>query len=805
MKQFLLFAIISFSVIQSFSQTGSINGKITDEFDNPLKQATVSLRSVNVDANKLTTTDELGQYHFKNVEQGSYTIIVSFVGYETVSKETVVKGGEAIEQNVALKNSAQIIPDITIVAAKQKEDILRLDPIKDTYIFGGKKSEVIVLENKDVCLTEKFGRQIFAKVPGVFVYDMDGTGNQINISTRGLDPHRGWEFNIRRDGIITNSDFYGYPASHYNIPMEAVDHIELVRGTGSLEYGAQFGGMINYVPKSPSEKKFAFESINTGGSFGLVSTYNAISGTLGKFTYGTYFNKKKSNGYRDNSNSEFDAQAVMLQWQPNENLSIKAVWAHSNYVIQLAGPLTDSIFYANPQASTRSRNYYNPDIHVPSIVLKWNISEKTKLHFTTSAILGARNSVMFDKPATVGDTINTTTLDYNGRQVDMDHFNSYTTELRVLQNWKLFKHDHTLAAGVQYMINDLHRQQQGKGTTGNDFDLTLTDPAWGRDMHFKTQNIAVFLENRWSVFKNFTINTGVRYESGESNLSGKISYLPDEDIPNTIKHQFPLYGVSAEYAPSTNFNIYGGWSQAYRPVILKEIIPASVYEVSDKSLEDASGYNAEIGFRGKWKILKWDVSAFHITYNNRLGTLAQTDTANNLTIFRTNIGNSQTNGIEFFTEADFEITNNLSLNIFTSTSYMDARYVDATLRNGSNENIVIDGNKVESVPQWISRNGITLRCKTISFSGLYSYVSETFADAFNTEEPNASGSAGIVPAYGLLDLNLTIGITKQFSLKINASNVLNEHYFTKRPQFYPGPGIWSSDGRSFSATVCLKF
>lgn len=77
---------------------------------------------------------------------------------------------------------------------------------------------------------------------------------------------------------------YGYPASHYNIPLEAVDRIELVRGTGSLQYGAQFGGMLNYVSKqSDSAGALTFESINTAGSYGLLSTFNAISGTKGKF------------------------------------------------------------------------------------------------------------------------------------------------------------------------------------------------------------------------------------------------------------------------------------------------------------------------------------------------------------------------------------------------------------------------------------------------------------------------------------------------------------------------------------------
>ncbi|MCF8451850.1 MAG: hypothetical protein K9G42_01530 [Pedobacter sp.] len=39
--------------------------------------------------------------------------------------------------------------------------------------------------------------------------------------------------------------------------------IELVRGTGSLQYGGQFGGMLNYVSKDPdSARVFTFESMN---------------------------------------------------------------------------------------------------------------------------------------------------------------------------------------------------------------------------------------------------------------------------------------------------------------------------------------------------------------------------------------------------------------------------------------------------------------------------------------------------------------------------------------------------------------
>lgn len=701
------------------------------------------------------------------------------------------------------KDTSSRLDEVNINIKKHR-DISRLDSIQGTFIFSGKKSEVIKLSNRDAALTEKYGRQIFAKIPGIFVYDMDGTGNQINISTRGLDPHRGWEFNIRKDGIITNSDMYGYPASHYNIPLEAVDRIELVRGTGSLQYGAQFGGMLNYVSKQPdSAKTFTFETINTAGSYGLLSTFNSISGTKGKFKYYAWFNKKAIEGYRKSSDSKYDAQNISLFYEFNPELLIKAEWTRSNYVTHLPGPLTDEMFNADPKTSTRSRNYYSPEINVPSITLDWKAGKQTQIKFITSAIIGTRNSVMFDKPATTVDAIDPVTLKYANRQVDIDHFNSYTAELSVLQSYSLFKQTSNLAVGVQYMNNDLHRQQLGKGSTDTDYDLTLVTPGWGRDMNLKTKNAAVFAENRWVLFPKFSVNTGVRVEIGETDMSGVIVNYPENAIPNHIKHQFPLFGTSAQYELTKNMNLYAGWSQAYRPVIFKDIIPGSLYEVADKDLKDAKGYNIEGGFRGNWKFLNWDVSYFQLAYNNRLGTLAQLNDKGEEIIYRTNIGNSVTKGLELFTQAEFQLGTATTVSVFTATSYMDAKYKNATLRSG-NKNVSIDGNKVESVPQWQSRNGVTLRIKRSSMSVLHSYTAKSFADAFNSTIPTPTGSAGLVPSYNLFDFNANTAITKYLHLGFNLNNAFDKHYFTKRPQFYPGPGVWPSDGRTFSVTLAAR-
>ncbi len=679
-----------------------------------------------------------------------------------------------------------------------------MDSVKGMFIYSGKKNEVISLSSKDASLSEKYGRQIFAKIPGVFIYDMDGTGNQLNISTRGLDPHRGWEFNIRKDGIMTNSDIYGYPASHYNIPLEAVDKIELVRGTGSLQYGAQFGGMLNYVSKQPdSTKTLAFESINTAGSYGLLSTFNSLSGTKGKFSYYAWFNNKSVKGYRDNGDSKSNAQNVSMFYHANKNILLKAEWTRSDYTIHLAGPLTDAMFQNNPQLATRSRNYYSPKIHVPSLTLDWKTGANTQVRLTSSAVLGERNSVMFDKPATNVDVIDPATQQYANRQVDIDNYNSYTTELRLLHSYPLLKQISNLVTGIQYMNNDLHRRQLGKGTTGSDYDLSLVTPGFGRDLHLKSANVAVFAENRFTLFNGFSVSAGARMEIGDTKMNGVIKNYPDNAIPNKIKHRFPLFGLNSQYAINGNMNLYAGWSQAYRPVIFKDIIPGSLYEIADKNLKDAQGYNLEAGFRGNWKALSWDVSYFQLLYKNRLGTLAQKNTAGEEIIFRTNIGHSMTSGLELFTQAEFLLSKTSSLTLFTATAFMDAKYRDAVVRSGT-ANIPINGNKVESVPEWQSRNGITFKIKQVSLSGLYSYTAKSFADAFNSVTPTASGSAGLVPAYHLFDFNSKISLTRRFQLRLNLNNAFDRQYFTKRPQFYPGPGIWPSDGRTFSASLGIK-
>lgn len=692
-----------------------------------------------------------------------------------------------------------------MIKSWMRNDIDRLPEVQNNIITTGKKSELINLGSTNANISIKTGRQLFSKVPGVFVYDMDGSGNQINISTRGLDPHRSWEFNLRQNGVLINSDMYGYPASHYSAPMESFEKIEIVRGTAALQSGAQFGGLVNYVTKKPdSAKSFSLESMNTIGSFGLLSSYNAVSGTIKKISYYAYYYRRHSTGYRKSSKSDAEAQFVQIKYKLSDAVSIKVEIGRSKYLYQIPGPLNDSMFYADARMSTRSRNYFSPDIYIPSLSANWKIASNTNLSLTASGVFGNRNSVQFDAFANINDGIDPATNNYKNRQVDIDHFKSRTIESRLLHQYSLGRVKGKLAAGVVYMNNDLHRRQLGKGTTGMNYDLSLVEPGFGRDIHFLSNNVALFAENAFSITRKWTISPGIRWENGESKMRGVITYYPPNELPTNIKHQFTLLGISSQYLLNNEHTLYAGFSQAYRPVIFKDIVPGSVYERIDKNLKDANGYNLEAGIRGKiQKRLQYDVTLFSLLYNHRPGTLVLQDNSGQSYTHKTNVGDSRTNGVELFLQYKFPLTSNLYAGLFSSISFMKGKYISGEVSNGAS-NKSIRGNKIEAVPDWIVRNGLDILYKGFSCTFLYSYTSSSFSDALNTNVPPVNGAKGFTPQYNVWDFNASFKSKSFYSIRAGVNNMLDKQYFTKRPTFYPGPGIWPSDGRNMYVTLGIK-
>lgn len=675
-----------------------------------------------------------------------------------------------------------------------------------TYLFSGKKTNVIYADPGKANLSGNVARTLFAQVPGINVWEMDGAGLQLNIGTRGTDMHRSIETNIRQNGYNTNSDVFGYPENHYNMPFQAIGEVQYVRGSAALQFGDQFGGMINFKIKEPdTTKTFGLESEQTIGATRFFNTYNAIGGKVGKISYYAYFDARNGDGWRPNSKFNYHAFYAHIKYQFNSKGSLAFEFSRSDYVQQIAGGLTDAQFAVTSRQSNRARNFFNPVINIPALLFNYNFSKHTKLEITSHMLAGQRNSVQFIATPNVSDTVNTTLKTYNPRQVDRDYYKSFTTEARLATSYLLGGHISTLSTGIRYSNTLTKRLQKGVGTTASDFDLSLVKD-YGIDTHLKTDNYAAFVENLFRITKRFSFTPGARLEVIKSNLSGVVNNR-NTPIDFHQSRNFPLFGAGLQYQVSNGSQLYGNISQAYRPYLYAAVVPADQLTVVDKNIKDSRGYDIDFGYRGRiTQVFTFDVNAFYVKYNNRAGTLTLTDNTNIKHLYLTNIGNAVSKGIEVYTEVSslrgFNPQSGTDIRLFNTLAYTHARYVTGSINvSGVNNSLV--GHQIEGTPTWTNRTGLTFLSGAVTSTILFSYVSKNFSDANNTAF-NATGASGVVPAYRLVDWSFNYNFLKNYHVNFQVNNLLNEKYFTRRINMYPGPGILPGDGRSFNIGLGIK-
>jgi len=702
---------------------------------------------------------------------------------------------------------------------KTKRDTVKLDTIsiKDTKpkhlgdivgtnIFAGKRTFSITPDASKANVANNNARMIFSQVPGVNVWEMDGAGLQLNIGTRGTDTHRSIETNMRQNGYNTNSDIFGYPEDHYTPPFEGISEIQIVRGSAALQFGSQFGGMVNYKMKEgDSTKVLGVESNQTVGSNRFFNSYNAVGGKSGKWSYYAYFDNRTGDGWRPNAAFDYHAYYANIKYQFNEKGSLALQFSRSDYRQQIAGGLTDAQFDVNNRESTRSRNFFNPEINIPALLFNYNFDKNTKLEVTTSGIIGQRNSVQFIANANVADTVNKSTNAYNPRQVDRDYYYGFTTEARILHTYKLGDLNSTFTAGVRYFEEHTQRRQKGVGTTGSDFNLELVKP-YGIDLRLHTTNYAAFAENIFQVTPKFSITPGFRFEDIQTSMKGAII---NQTFPVSYDQtrNFPLFGTGFQYQLTSSSQLYANISQAYRPYIYANVTPADQLGVINPNLKDSKGYDADLGYRGNIKnIFNYDLSAFYVYYGNRVGTLTELNSSNVNYLYTTNIGNAVAKGVEVYTEVSLlrSFNENASgdIRLFNSLAYDHARYTSGSINQGTS-NISLVGHYAEGTPDWIERAGLSYISKHVSTTLQYSYVSKNYSDANNTVF-NPTGASGLVPAYHVFDWSLNYSFLKNYHLIANVNNLLNAKYFTRRINMYPGPGILPADGRTFNIGFGIK-
>jgi Fe(3+) dicitrate transport protein len=88
-----------------------------------------------------------------------------------------------------------------------------------------------------------------------------------------------------------------------------------------------------------------------------------------------------------------------------------------------------------------------------------------------------------------------------------------------------------VAAGAALSNNDLHQRQQGRGTNGTDFDRSPSSGTFGRDLHYRTNNIAAYLENALRLRPEWSVIPGVRVEHGTTKMRGRLASYDPANTP----------------------------------------------------------------------------------------------------------------------------------------------------------------------------------------------------------------------------------------------------------------------------------
>jgi Fe(3+) dicitrate transport protein len=790
-----------------FSQKSSIIGKVTDSSKQDLVGANIILKGTV----RGVQTNSNGEFIIKGLNAGNYTLVATLLGLK--AKETTISLGENEVKtvNFELQDETYTLKDIQVVASRGVRGNEHLAEIDGYTINATKKNEVIKLDHINANLAMNNSRQIFSRTPGISVWENDGSGIQLSVASRGLSPNRSWEFNVRMNGYDITPDPMGYPEAYYTPPMEVVDRIEIVRGASSLQYGPQFGGLMNFVLRKPDiSTRITVESQNTIGSNGLFSTFNYIGGTEGRLSYTAYYQKRFGDGWRDNSYYNTDHAHAELSYAITNKFKIGAEVTYMTYKSQQAGGLTDAQFAQDARQSVRSRNWFSTPWLVPSVSAEYIFSEHTKLSWKAFGVIAERSSVGNVAAITAVDNLS------SSRQVDRDYYNNFGSELRFITDYKILGMNNTMASGLRYYNGNIDRQQQGKGSTSMEMEFSV-EGEYPRDLNFNNINKAAFFENIFRFSKRFLMTAGARLENINSIMQGRFSLSNGQAnnlTPITRERSFLIFGGGAEYHITSQTEFYSNISQAYRPVLISDLTPPATTDVIDENLQDARGYNFDFGYRGKvGNYLNFDIDYFYVNYNNRIGTITQTNASNQRYQFRTNLGRSISHGFEGYVEFDpvtafFKTSKIGYVSIFTSLAYIDATYRDFKTTSVVNGQVVegnLSGKRVENAPRKINRFGITYNKKGFSMTWQMSDIGKAYADASNTETANAAATTGLIPAYSVQDLSASFKFLKHYNVKAGVNNLTDERYFTRRAGGYPGPGILPADGRTFYLSAGIKF
>lgn len=799
--RFIIIAVVCCNACILYGQnTARLSGVILDQDSIPLQDVIIQTKAEGL----LVFSDRQGYFSLDLIKGKLYTVLFKRINSEL--KEEIFNIASDTSIVITLRVSTKELPTVTILTDTDAFGIRQLRSVEEGGLYVGKKTEVINIERLLGNKAANNARQAFSKVPSLNIWESDNAGLQLDIGGRGLSPKRSANFNTRQNGYDMSADALGYPESYYNPPLQAVRQIEVVRGAGALQYGSQFGGMINFkLKEGNTERKVNFESHNTYGANNFINTYNSLHGQIHKLNYYSYFQYKRGDGYRDNSEFDQIGAYIGAAYAFSDRLKVGINLTHMNYLSQQAGGLTDEVFARAPRSSNRERNWFRVNWNLAAILLEYQPADQIKIYNRLFGLAARRTSLGILETPDLPDPL-------SNRDLLDGLFRNIGNETRVAINYKgPTSVDNTLLVGTRIYKGFTNFSQQF-GTDGSDPDFTRVDTSFFNrrksDFDFPNVNLAVFAENVFRINPKLSLVPGFRLEYIGTQADGTLintirinafnDFIEEEVIEtSSARRTVFLYGLGLSYKFNKNYELYANATSNYRAINFTDVQIQTNIQVVDPDIKDESGYSIDLGLRKRnFSPFFIEAGLFYTIYDNRIGEVID----DGLRV-RTNIGSARIYGAELFFEMDIlKLLNRESDHKFTW-------FINGSVNKGTYTRIndralvgVRSGNSLEDLPDHNIKTGLTYGVNAFSTSLQWTSVGSQFSDAANTT--NAfKGVFGIVPSYNVMDLFMRYEFSSDIKLSFSINNVLDSAYFTRRAPSYPGPGIIPALGRIWNTTL----
>jgi hypothetical protein len=263
---FFVFSAV-FTTLNAQSNSGSINGVVTDPSGAVIPGATVSILNPVSAYSRTATTDSAGRYQFPNIPFNPYHLAVTMTGFSPFAQDVNVRSVVAVNLNVSLK-----VGDVSSsVTVEGGGDLIENDPTFHTDV----------------------DRDLFAKVP--LESQSSSLSSLVTLASPGVAADSNGLFHGMGDHASNSFSIDGQPITDQQskvfsnqIPTNSVQSLEVISGAPPAEYGGKTSLVINVTTRSGQGLTKPTGSITSSyGTFGSAAT--SVDLGYGGQNWGNFF------------------------------------------------------------------------------------------------------------------------------------------------------------------------------------------------------------------------------------------------------------------------------------------------------------------------------------------------------------------------------------------------------------------------------------------------------------------------------------------------------------------------------------